>query len=404
MNYFTLNNIKDLFQVFADNHYQIKRSGFGIVPDVEEMISEEQTFPVLYANLIDVQYPSDNLKTYNFNILVFDILKNDKSNEQDVWSDCIQIGEDFIRFLNHNSSDYYQVIGQPRIETFTERFSDFVAGCNLNLFIQVDSNLQNDCGIPMDDVQFSVPSFIATPKNQPSSFSCDDLLGCSTFTDVLNQSQTNYDNIVILSGNQSTFNLSLANYLPLSGGTVTGDTVLRIESETSISNSIFSSTGNSLTYVADSGDDNLDFYLQGYNLFGYGINGTAIGKVNEATGDSILLAIGDLTAGGLSNYSLFANAESDSDSKSSSLAIVKELVYLRSGSGANETNLIITEDGIYANFKGEGYKLPNTSGQTGQAILNDGFGHAYWGDLTNGSLVLAYTDATADFAPAYRHC
>lgn len=209
MYHFSLTNIKDLFSLFVQNHYQLKRFGFGTIPDVESLISAEQTFPVLYANLNDVQYPTDNLKVFSFNILIFDLLNNDKSNEQDVWSDSIQIGEDFIKFLKYNSTGYYEVINQPRIETFTERFTDYVAGCNLNLSLRVYSSLQNDCGVPMNGFEFNIPSFLASGgTGSGSNFSCSDLLGCDLFNTLSGQSQSNYDNILILSGNQSSFVLS----------------------------------------------------------------------------------------------------------------------------------------------------------------------------------------------------
>lgn len=411
MNYFSLNNIKDLFELFVQNHFQLKRFGFGIVPDVEQIISDKQTFPVLYANLIDIQYPTDNLKTFNFNILIFDLLKNDKSNEQDVWSDCIQVGEDFIRFLNHNSNDYYQIIGQSRIETFTERFTDFVAGCNLNLSIQVDSNLQNDCGIPLEGFDLNMPSFLAsggTPIG--SNFTCEDLLGCDLFTGLSGQSQANYDNIVVLSGNQSSFVLSSVfetytantqtnfdNYLPLSGGTVNGKTILKIESGNSISNSIFSSTGNTISFDGNSDDDDTDFFTQGSDLFGEGIKGTILGRANVATGESAIMALGDLANGGLSNYSIYATAIGENE-KSSSVSIENGLVTLTSTSGTNQTYLGVADGQILLSFKQGGYLLPNTSGTSGQVIMNDGSNHTYWANINQAKVqpgLNTYTGGTA---------
>lgn len=205
MQFFTFNNIIDLFKTFVENHYQLQRFGNGEIADIEELISKEQSFPILWSNLIDITYPSENLKSFRFNILIFDILKNDKSNEQEIWSDSVQIAEDFIRYLKWNASNYYDVIDNSTINIFTERFSDFVGGCNLNITIQTDSNLQNDCGIPMDGFEFSIPSFILSGDSTASSFSCSDLLGCDLFTAVSGQTETNKNNIIILSGNQSNF-------------------------------------------------------------------------------------------------------------------------------------------------------------------------------------------------------
>ncbi len=165
MSIFTLNNLFDLFELFANNHYQLKRFGKGELYDIEDLTSDATTFPILWSNLIDVSYPSQNTKQYNFNILIFDILQNDKQNEAEIWSDSIQIAEDLIRFLNHNQNDYYEIVNTPLINTFTEsKFTDFLAGCNLNISIEVDANLQNDCGIPMEEFDFQVPSFLPNPN------------------------------------------------------------------------------------------------------------------------------------------------------------------------------------------------------------------------------------------------
>lgn len=232
MNYFTLNNINDLFRFFVQNHYQLKRYGFGEIYDIEDFISDSQEFPVLWANLTDVQYPNENSKTFAFNILIFDILKNDKTNETEVWSDSMQIAEDFIRFLNHNSTDYYQVIATPILNPFTERFSDFVGGCNLVLTIQVDSNLQNDCGIPVDGFTFEIPSFLPNGgQGGGGGVDCDTIANCPVIEQIQNDITDIEGNITSLSGQTeqnttdiATLSAATSNlpYVHLSGDTMTG--------------------------------------------------------------------------------------------------------------------------------------------------------------------------------------
>ena len=147
MTYYTYNNIIDLLNLYARGSTQIKRFGAGSISDIDSMINQAQTFPIMWANLIDVTAPTLNTKNYNFNLLVFDTLNPNKENEQEVWSDCLSICEDIVRFLYWAQSKNYNIILPVKFTTFTERFTDFVAGANLNITIQVDADLQNSCGI-----------------------------------------------------------------------------------------------------------------------------------------------------------------------------------------------------------------------------------------------------------------
>lgn len=314
MTIFTYNNLLRLFELFTEAHYQLKRYGNGELADIEELISDAQTFPILWSNLIDIQYPLENRKQYNFNILIFDILKNDKSNEQEVWSDSIQIAEDFVRFLNHNATDKYEVIGTPIINTFTERFTDFVAGCNLNITIELDSVLQSDCGIPMDEFDYEIPSFIPTASTE-TTFNCDDLLDCPVFTSLSAQTEQNTIDIFDLSGRTLT-----GNYLPLSGGTVSGATFFtsgvtsnqfQVNSfnTISINNSLDTNTG-----IMWDGPDVLSFHNGGrqsilINAAGAITNGGLIssGFQTELTGNTRLHSVSATT---LSAATIFSGSTS----------------------------------------------------------------------------------------------
>jgi hypothetical protein len=147
---FTYNNFIQLLKVFADAHFQIKRFGSGEIYDIETFISDSTEFPISWVRLDSITYPTQMTKEWTFNILIFDLLKTDKSNEQDIISDTTQIAEDYIKFLSQQTQINYQILGTPRVTPFTERFSDFVSGVNINLIIETDFEPLNDCDIAGD--------------------------------------------------------------------------------------------------------------------------------------------------------------------------------------------------------------------------------------------------------------
>lgn len=86
--------------------------------------------------------------TYNFNVIVADILNQDYSNEIDVWSDTLQIAEDILAQFGYSVSeetgdfyDKYDIQTPTNIIPFSEAYDDFVSGWNLQLSVIVDSPL-----------------------------------------------------------------------------------------------------------------------------------------------------------------------------------------------------------------------------------------------------------------------
>jgi hypothetical protein len=143
----TYNNFITLLDGFTTNHLILKRFNRGIFSDIETFISDSTEFPVLWVRLNNISY-NNPIKQWDFNILIFDLLKTDKVNELDVISDSVQIAEDLIKFLSTQTQIEYQIINTTRIEPFTERFSDFVAGVNITITLETDEQLLNDCEIP----------------------------------------------------------------------------------------------------------------------------------------------------------------------------------------------------------------------------------------------------------------
>jgi hypothetical protein len=124
------------------------------------MIATSPSFPLMWSYLVDITYPYDNVKVFNFTIMVMEIMDNSQVNEADIWNDSVMILEDFIKFLQWNSSTYYRVEfgGQLQISPFTERFTEYCAGASLQIKIEVDFDGMNNCGIAGIEFPFTLPT------------------------------------------------------------------------------------------------------------------------------------------------------------------------------------------------------------------------------------------------------
>lgn len=152
---------QDLKEI-ANRHKMINSFGIGDLKqlnyylqlntndDLEKEDNEDNKSPKYPLVFVVPQQSNRDRRTitYNFNVIVADILNQDYSNEIDVWSDTLQIAEDILAQFGYgvddNSGNYYDKydISTPvSIIPFSESFDDFVSGWNLQLSIVVDSPL-----------------------------------------------------------------------------------------------------------------------------------------------------------------------------------------------------------------------------------------------------------------------
>ena len=139
------NEIVKLLEDIATNHYQIR--GFGFGDPWEYLASETPKTPVLWGMVGNTS--RNNLEvTYNYKVLVFDLVKRDESNENEVLSDCQKILFDVVAQLNSNT--YYNQFlfsASNQLEPFTERFDNSVSGWALDFAFRVP--FENDpCQVP----------------------------------------------------------------------------------------------------------------------------------------------------------------------------------------------------------------------------------------------------------------
>jgi hypothetical protein len=146
MQFYTLNQIINLFETIATSHAQINGFNFGEVSDISA--SEQEQYPLLWIDIIDSSIESNTL-SLNMNVKVMDIQKDDQTNERDTLSDCLSISQDVYSALtNPIYQDYFLLSFATNLVPLREALADKVNGWEMNLTFELAQE-RNRCQIPL---------------------------------------------------------------------------------------------------------------------------------------------------------------------------------------------------------------------------------------------------------------
>lgn len=146
MQFYTLNQIINLFETIATNHAQINGFNFGEASDISA--SEQEQYPLLWVDVIDSSIDSNTL-SLNMNVKVMDIQKDDQTNERDTLSDCLSISQDVYSALtNPIYQDYFLLSFATNLVPLREALADKVNGWEMNLTFELAQE-RNRCQIPL---------------------------------------------------------------------------------------------------------------------------------------------------------------------------------------------------------------------------------------------------------------
>ena len=143
----TINQIVKQITEFGNNHEQIKFVYFG---DVWERLSNgEVTYPAMFFTLTDAQILAKQIQ-YNFSIYCMDRMLMEETNETEVLSDMILVGQDMVASLrdpiyNWTANDNMSVT------FYTESDPDYLAGVKIDFSLTL-SSLNDTCQIPTNGI------------------------------------------------------------------------------------------------------------------------------------------------------------------------------------------------------------------------------------------------------------
>ena len=152
----TYNNVIDTLKNLGENHLQISTTTVRDIFDID-MESKNTKYPLMHLNPVNVTTTRTEL-IYNFQVFIMDLVEPDGSNEQEVYSDVLQICIDIIAILSNSKwqaqlqldidAPVYFAEGNFTLEPFKERFDQSVTGWVFNIGLTVGNDFQS-CNIPM---------------------------------------------------------------------------------------------------------------------------------------------------------------------------------------------------------------------------------------------------------------
>ena len=159
----TYKNIIDDFKTIATNHFVINSFHSGMLDEVDINKLDETDFPILYVEPGNTNIDKGVL-TYTFTVFTMNLVKEDLSNREVVWSEMLQIMQDIIAEFRQNLSvqtandtgkkfSYIPnevVLNLPiNAEPFSVRFSNMLTGWNATFTMQVNNN-NSLCDAPIE--------------------------------------------------------------------------------------------------------------------------------------------------------------------------------------------------------------------------------------------------------------
>ena len=160
----TYKNFIDDFKTVATNHFLINSFHSGMLDEVDINKLDQADFPILYVEPGNTNIDK-GVMTYTFTVFTMNLIKEDLSNREEVWSEMLQIMQDVISEFRQNLSvqtsggdsgkkfSYIPnevVLNLPiNAEPFTVRFANMLTGWSATFTMQVN-NPNSLCNAPIE--------------------------------------------------------------------------------------------------------------------------------------------------------------------------------------------------------------------------------------------------------------
>lgn len=263
------------FKAFAEAHQDIERIVFEFEEQLDNLVSSNQEYPILFVAPLPNPYLGKGLVNYGFRIYCLDIIqRDDRSNIHNLINKTELILRDFVTFFHRDGEAPIYLENEPTTIPVNNFSVDYCVGHYVDVVIQSRDSFA--CGIPFK----GQPVFV-DPNGGiiiKEFLTCEDLANCDVFTEAIDNLQEQIDDIPTnLSGfiNDENFiscddlsgcttiqniNSNFNNYLPLTGGTLTGDLIVGGDFE------VLGTTTTINTQTLQALDNNIELNFGGTHL------------------------------------------------------------------------------------------------------------------------------------------
>lgn len=170
---------------FAIAHESVKRYKVSFFSELNNFATGDDNFPVLYLVPTTTQF-SNNVDTYSFNVYCIDILLKDRTNEQFVLNDTLSVLRDMTNWLRESDDHDMNVIDVTNAVPLNNFALDFTVGWNMSITIQTPA-ITSECYIPFSGTPTIFTGNTCDFSTVSPFLTCDNLEFCQTIIDLQNQ-------------------------------------------------------------------------------------------------------------------------------------------------------------------------------------------------------------------------
>ena len=182
-------------ELFSKEHMQVKRFASDFPAQMPNFGTESEKYPILFVSPTDAIF-NENVTTFTIDVYCFDIIQKDRANINTILSDTNLILSDLHRWFLDGEIFGLDIREQVSTTPIDNSLLDYAAGWIMTATFDVDT--YGICEIPFINepvILLEVNDVIYT-----TSLTCDTLADCDTFTDAIDNLQTQIDNIELIPG------------------------------------------------------------------------------------------------------------------------------------------------------------------------------------------------------------
>lgn len=140
--------LKNKIEKFCENHLQVKKFGGEFADGISIFGTIDEKYPIVYITPIS-QTLGENTSVFEIDLYCLDIIKEDRSNINQILSDTNLILNDFWIYVRDGKDYEIDIVGNPSLTPLNNQLLDYAAGWVGRFSLEVDNYCINE--LPLDN-------------------------------------------------------------------------------------------------------------------------------------------------------------------------------------------------------------------------------------------------------------